>query len=186
MVGGWSRRYEYQPGVSVTNMSYFFDNLNQELLDELKAQPFIEEKIVTAFKRLIDPRQAQMGTKAHNQLGENAMSFIMLPDFIDWNPRKIPEILSEELDWKHPEDVHESHFDCKLFPIKEYLKVKKYGLTQETIKNSRLIREERMTREEALERMSREQTTEPEIFDEFLQDLGLTKKCVNWKAEWST
>ncbi|GAG05085.1 unnamed protein product, partial [marine sediment metagenome] len=44
MVGGWSRQYEYQPGVSVMSMQYFFENLTHELLEELSVQPFIEEK----------------------------------------------------------------------------------------------------------------------------------------------
>jgi len=186
MVGGWSRKYEYQPGISVTDMQYFFDNLNQDLLDELKAQPFIEEEVVAGFMKLKDPRQAQMGTEAHNQLGGKAMKFIMLPDFIDWNLREIPNILSKKLNWKHPEDVHESHFDCILFPIKEYLKFKKYGLTQETIKNSRLIREGLMTREEAMERTELESKTEPKRFNKFLKELGLLKECINWEAKWST
>jgi hypothetical protein len=113
------------------------------------------------------------------------MDFIQLPDYITWDIRKIPRILSEKLDWRHPPDVHESHFDCALFPIKEYLKFKKYGLIQETIKNSTLIRECIMTREEATERMSLEQTTEPEILEGFLRELGVSREEINCQAEWS-
>ena len=185
MIGGWSKRYEYQPGVSVTSMQYFFETLDKGLLQELVSQPFIEEKIVQKYMQLRDPRQAQIGTKEHEQLGEYAMSFIQLPDYIEWNIREIPKILSSELGWTHPKDVHESHFDCSLFPIKEYLKFKKYGLTQETIKNSVLIREGLMTREEAIERMGLECRTEPQILESFLQDLGLSKEQINWNSEWS-
>jgi len=185
MVGGWSKEYEFQHGVSVTSMEYFFENLTHELLEELIAQPFIEEKIILGYMKLKDPRQAQIGTKEHKQLGDYAMNFIQLPDYVEWNIRKIPHILSDGLDWKHPPDVHESHFDCSLFPIKEYLKFKKYGLTQETIKNSALIREGLMSREEALERTVLEQTTEPGIFGSFLHELGLSKDDINWNAEWS-
>jgi hypothetical protein len=185
MVGGWSKRYEFQPGISVTSMEYFFENLTPELLEELKAQPFIEQEVVSRFMAVKDPRQAQIGTEAHHRLGDYAMNFIQLPDYIEWNIREIPHILSERLDWKHPPDVHESHFDCSLFPVKEYLKFRKYGLTQETIKNSVLIREGRMSREEAMERMALEQTAEPAIFDNFLRELGLSKDEVNWQAEWS-
>jgi hypothetical protein len=185
MVGGWSKQYEFQPGISVTSMQYFFDHLSPELLEELFAQPFIEEEVVSRYMQVRDPRQAQIGTKTHRNLGEYAMGFIQLPDYIDWNIREIPYLLSENLNWKHPPDVHESHFDCTLFPIKEYLKFKKYGLTQETIKNSRLIREGLMTREEAIERMALEQTSEPAIFDSFLHELGVSKDEVNLEAEWS-
>ena len=81
--------------------------------------------------------------------------------------------------------MHETHFDCLLFPIKEFLKFKRYGLTQETIKNSVLIREGLMTREEAMQRISLEQTTEPEILDTFLRELEVSKDEINWEAEWS-
>ena len=185
MVGGWSKKYEFQQGISVTSMKYFFDNLTRELLEELLIQPFIEEKVVAAYMKLKDPRQAQIGTNVHQQLGEYAMNMIQLPDYIDWNITEIPHILSSELDWSHPSDVHESHFDCSLFPIKEYLKYRKYGLTQETIKNSRLIREGLMTREEAMDRIQLEQTTEPDILESFFDELGLSKYDLDWQAEWS-
>jgi len=185
MVGGWSKQYEFQPGISVTSMQYFFNNLTHELLEELIAQPFIEEGVISQYMQLKDPRQVQIGTEEHRELGDYAMNFIQLPDYIEWNIREIPYILSEKLAWKHPPDVHESHFDCTLFPIKEYLKFKKYGLTQETIKNSQLIREGHMTREEAMERMALEQTTEPAILGSFFHELGVLKDEINWQAEWS-
>ena len=185
MVGGWSKKYEFQHGVSVTSMKYFFDNLTTELFEELIVQPFIEEKVISCYMTLKDPRQAQIGTEEHKQLGDYAMDMIQLPDYITWNIREIPHILSDELGWTHPNDVHESHFDCSLFPIKEFLKYRKYGLTQETIKNSLLIREGLMTRKEAIERMQLEQTAEPKILEKFFCELGLSKNDVNWQAEWS-
>jgi hypothetical protein len=186
MVGGWSKQYEFQQGVSVTSMEYFFKNLTPELLEELLAHPFIEEDVVRRFKQLKDPRQAQIGTEQHEKLGEYALHLIQLPDYVDWNPREIPYVLSKEVGWIHPPDVHESHFDCMLFPIKEYLKFKKYGLSQETIKNSVLIREGVMDREEALQRISLEQRTEPEVMESFLEELGITREDINWEGEWST
>lgn len=184
IVGGWSKHYEHQPGVSTTNMKYFFNNLTENLLDELKKQPFFEENIINIFHAISDPRQAQLGNTEYKHVDKIAV-FIQLPDYIDWNIREIPHILSSETGWEHSGDIHESHFDCKLFPIKEYLKFKKYGLTQETIKNSRLIREGLMSREEGLERMKFEHTEEPLIFQTFLNELGLTPQQINWKAEWS-
>jgi hypothetical protein len=118
MVGGWSKEYEFQHGVSVTSMQYFFENLTQELLEELMVQPFIEKEVVFRFMQLKDPRQAQIGTKEHKKLGDYAMNFIQLPNYIEWNLREIPDILSEKLGWTHPPDGHESHFDCSLFPLK--------------------------------------------------------------------
>ena len=184
-MGGWSKRYEFQDGVSVTSMVDFFSLLTRELLDELMAQPFIHREVVTRFMHAQDPRQAQLGTAQHRELGEYAIDFVQLPDYIDWDIREIPRVLSSELGWKHPRDVHESHFDCDLFPLKEYLKFKKYGLTQETIKNSVLIREGLMDRQEALERIKLEQTSEPAILETFFQELNISKDEVNWGGDWS-
>jgi hypothetical protein len=185
MVGGWSKEYEFQPDVSAMSMEYFFRNLSNGLLDELMVHPFIEKQVMTRFMRVKDPRQAQIGTEEHEQLGDYAINLIQLPDYTDWNIREIPHILSAELGWKHPPDVHESHFDCLLFPVKEYLKFKKYGLTQETIKNSILIRQGLMTRDEALGRISLEQTKEPEMLNIFLHELALSKQDIHWQGEWS-
>lgn len=185
-VGGWSKKYEFQQNISVTSMRYFFGNLTDDLFQQLLAQPFIDNDVVMSFKNSHDPRQAQIGTKEHKQLGEHAMNFIQLPDYIDWNIREIPHVLARDLGWSHPKDMHESHFDCLLFPIKEYLKLKKYGLTQETIKNSVLIREGLMTRDEAFQRACMEQNEEPSIMNTFLEEISLTKDDINWNAEWST
>jgi len=184
-VGGWAKKYEYQPGVSVTSMLYFFKNLSPELFKELIDHPFIEDEVVRSYMHLNDPRQAHINSKERQELGDHIMDFIQLPDYIKWDIRKMPQLLKEAFDWQQPLNGHESHFDCSVFPIKEYLKFKKYGLTQETIKNSVMIREGIMSREEALERMSLEQTEEPEIYHSFLEELGLSKHEVNEQTEWS-
>jgi len=185
-VGGWSKKYEFQPGISVTSMQYFFQNLSPELLDELIAQPFIEEKVVRAYMRQHDPRQAQLDTEAHHAMGSSAIDLIQLPDYVPWDLKAMPGILRKAFGWQQPPDRHDSHFDCTLFPIKEYLKFKKYGLTQETIKNSILIREGAMTRGEAMEKMKTEQTEEPvEILRPFLEQIKVRRKEINQEAEWS-
>ena len=184
-VGGWSKKYEYQPGVSVTSMQYFFNHLTPELINELISQPFIEEKVVRIFMQLNDPRQPQTYAESEEEFTSLISSFIQLPDYVPWDLNSMPQILSENFGWQQPPNVHGSHFDCTLFPIKEFLKYKKYGLTQETIKNSVLIREGLMTRDEALKRMSLDQTKEPNIYRVFLNDLGLSVNDVNENGEWS-
>ncbi|MBN2438013.1 MAG: hypothetical protein JXL20_05360 [Deltaproteobacteria bacterium] len=184
-VGGWSKKYEFQPGISVTSMQYFFKNLTPELFAELIAQPFIEEKAVRAYMNVRDPRQVKINSNEHTALGDSVISLIQLPDYVPWDLFRMPGILRAEFGWEQPSGRHDSHFDCTLFPIKEYLKFKKYGLTQETIKNSILIREGLLTREKALERIKMEQTTEPESLHPFLRELGVDPQEVNEEGEWS-
>jgi len=185
VVGGWSKKYEYQPGISVTSMQYFFNNLTSKLMEELITQPLIEEKVVRSYMHLNDPRQVTMGTKEAEEFENYIMNMIQLPDYIPWDLKKMPTILMENVGWKQPLNSHSSHFDCTIFPVKEFLKFKKYGLTQETIKNSVMIREGLITREEALAMMSFEQTTEPDILRIFLGDVGLSIHDINMRAEWS-
>jgi hypothetical protein len=182
-VGGWSKQYEFQPGVSVTSMQYFFENLTPSLCGELLAQPFIEEAVVNRYRTLHDPRQAKLETSGNKE--KPVMDMIQLPDYISWNMREIPEILAKEIGWHRPADTHASHFDCTVFPIKEFLKYKKYGLSQETIKNSIMIREGIMTREEALAYSALEQKEKPNMYENFLHEVGLTAEEVNEEAEWS-
>ena len=185
-VGGWSKKYEYQPGVSVTSMQYFFSHLTPELIDELVAQPFIEEGAVRIFMKLNDPRQTGTYSASQEEFRNSVSDFIQLPDYVPWDLNAMPQLLAERVGWRQPPNVHGSHFDCTVFPVKEFLKYKKYGLTQETIKNSVLIREGLMTREEALERMSLDQTEEPDVYSAFLKGLGLSADDVNGEGEWST
>jgi len=185
-VGGWSKRYEFQPGVSVTSMQYFFETLTPSLLEELMAQPFIEEAVVERYRRLHDPRQAQLETTGGAEKNAVAMDMIQLPDYIQWNMKDIPDFLEQTLGWRRPPNIHASHFDCTVFPIKGFLKYRKFGLSQETIKNSVMIREGAMSREEALARCSLDQRDEPSVYRGFLADLGLAPEDVSDDAEWSS
>ena len=184
-VGGWSRIYEYQPGVSVTSLQYFFQNLNRELEEELMSQVTLDANVIRTYKRLRDPRQVKIGSKDYEENKEYLIDLIQLPDYVEWDLMRIPQILKKELGWEQPSGKHDSHFDCSLFPIKEFLKYKKFGLTQETIKNSTLIRRGVMTRNEALQRMALEQRTEPDRYQDFIDELGLHRSEINDRAEWS-
>lgn len=185
VVGGWSKRYEYQPGVSVTSLQYFFSNLTPELQKELATQSLLNRSVIETYMKLKDPRQVKIGSPEYERYKEYLIDLIQLPDYVHWDLLKIPAVLKKELGWQQPPGVHDSHFDCTLFPIKEFLKYRKYGLTQETIKNSTLVREDVMTRDHALERMALEQRSEPAIYQVFIKELGLRKKDINDKAEWS-
>jgi len=185
-VGGWSKKYEYQPGISVTSLQYFFSNLTPALKEELMAQTLLDRDVIRTYMQLEDPRQVKFGSSDYEKYKDYLIHLIQLPDYIEWDLMKIPDILQLELNWCQPSGKHNSHFDCSLFPIKEFLKYRKYGLTQETIKNSTLIREGVMSRQDALERMALEQWTEPDIYQAFIAELGLDRAGINDTAEWST
>ena len=153
--------------------------------EELMSQVTLDPNVIRTYKRLRDPRQVKIGSKDYEENKQYLIDLIQLPDYVEWDLMMIPQILKKELGWEQPSGKHDSHFDCSLFPIKEFLKYKKFGLTQETIKNSTLIRRGVMTRNEALQRMALEQRTEPDSYQDFIDELGLHRSEINDKAEWS-
>ena len=184
LVGGWSRKYEYQPGLSVLSMQAFGERLRRDegLYGELRSEPLVEPEVLDAFVATGDIRQL---TSPSPNTPENRLRMMQLPVYLDWDYRKIVRTLATELGWRKQEGRHEAHFDCRLAPIQEYLKHRKFGFSQETIKNSVLVREGRMTREEALAREKGEQTAEPPVLTEVLGEWGMRREDVGWDSQWA-
>jgi hypothetical protein len=186
VVGGWSKKYEYQPGLSVLSVKSFGGILrrDQGLYEELKASPLVEPSVLEAFVAMEDVRQLISGDRA-GESGGPPLRVIHLPDYVDWDYRNIAGTLEAELAWRRPEDRGEAHFDCRLAPLQEYIKVRRFGFGQMTIKNSVLVREGRMSREEALRRAALEQDTPPEVLPIALREWDMTQQDVAWDAEWA-
>jgi hypothetical protein len=180
VVGGWSRKYEYQPGLSVLSMSDFGRILGRApgLVEEMRACPLVEPRIFDAFVSTGDIRQT--GSR-----GATVPGLIQLPDYVEWDYGAITETLEREIGWASPEGRPGAHFDCLLAPIPSYLKLRKFGFCQETIRMSALVREGRMAREEALSREEAARPEEPQVFRDVLAQWGLEPEDVAWDAEWS-
>jgi hypothetical protein len=184
MVGGWSRKYEYQPGLSVLSMKAFGDRLREDagLYAAVAAEPLIEPGVLEAFVQAGDIRQL---TSASAETPDDRLRMIQLPSCLDWDYRRIVRTLETELGWRRQQGRHEAHFDCRLAPVQEFLKHRRFGFSQETIKNSVLVREGRMTRAEALGREDREQKTEPAVLAEVLAEWDMERADVGWDAPWA-
>jgi hypothetical protein len=179
VVGGWSRKYEYQPGLSVLSMSFFGETLRKDaaLFAKLRSCPLVEPAVLTHFTEVEDIRQM-------SNLSGMGAKLVQLPDYVDWDYSQIGKTLEEELGWEIPSGGREAHFDCRLAPLGEYLKCRRFGFSQEDIRNSVLVREGRMSRDEALDKTRLAQTTEPEVLQEALAEWGMTAGEVAWDAEW--
>lgn len=179
VVGGWSRKYEYQPGLSVLSMKFFGETLRRDeaLAAELRASPLVEPAVLDHFTEVDDIRQV-------SRVSGLGAKLIQLPDYVDWDYARIETTLEKELGWDIPKDGREAHFDCRLAPVGEYLKCRKFGFSQEDIRNSVLVREGRMARDEALRRTRLAQTTEPAVLQEALAEWNMSADDVAWDAEW--
>ena len=100
---------------------------------------------------------------------------IALPGFMDWNHDQIFKTLRDELGWEKSDQV--DHMDCIMDPVKDYIRLKKFGFSALTQKLSALIRDGQMARETALAQIALEETgNEPEILPEFLKRLDLSRE----------
>ncbi len=184
--GGWSRKYEYQPGLSVLSMSAFGRVLGRDpgLFRELRGNPLVEPSVMDALLEADDVRRAAGDNAEGRAVDRAGFRLFHLPNAMDWNYSEIVPTLEKEVGWRRRERGHEAHFDCVLAPVQEYLKHRKFGFSQETIKNSVLIREGRMSREEALRRQDLEQTDEPAVLQQVLAEWGMGREDVPWDADW--
>jgi len=179
VVGGWSRKYEYQQGLSVLSMKFFGDALRRDegLYARLQESPLVEPAVSERFTEVDDIRQVS----GVSGLGAR---LIQLPDYVDWDYARIEAVLEEKLAWHVSEDGRTAHFDCRLAPIGEHLKCRRFGFSQEDIRNSVLIREGRMSRAEALRRVQQAQHTEPAVFKDVLAEWDMSADEIAWDAEW--
>jgi hypothetical protein len=96
-------------------------------------------------------------------------------DYVHPGTAAMKEILEREIGWQPPSEELE-HGDCRLNPLKDYLMNRRWGFSETTGAYAALVRIGEMTREEALRRAEEEEIRrEPEVLEEFLQKIGVTR-----------
>ena len=106
------------------------------------------------------------------KIGRGPMNINM---FNYYNPMKnqLLDTLKEELGWEAPSGELE-HGDCLLNPIKDYIVCKKWGFSEKTGAYSALVRNGKITREEAIDRAEEEEVRNPPAALElFLNKIGM-------------
>lgn len=74
--------------------------------------------------------------------------YLELPAYMSWNEDEMLEIMKKEMNWEGK--LGEQHSDCKMNSVKEYLKLKKFGVPELSAKISNLIRDNQISRDEGL------------------------------------
>jgi hypothetical protein len=179
VVGGWSKELEAMPGVYSFDFKYFYDVIAEAGMSEkLRDSAMISEQCLDFLINVPDPR----ATAKDERL---PFDYIMLPDYISWNPDEISRVLKKETGWVVPPEAdNETHFDCVMYPVAKYFERQKYGFSQSTITYSALVRAGQMSREEALRKVGKEKKESPPEFARFLDILGLAKSSINWNGKW--
>ncbi len=96
--------------------------------------------------------------------------------YLKYDEKIVISRLEEELGWRYPKELSSWRFDCKISYLKTYIYNKVIGMTERDDLFSVMIREGVLSREEALERIEKENQVPDEIIDELLSISNVSKK----------
>jgi len=102
------------------------------------------------------------------------LEYYSLFRFIQWDEEEIMNVITKELKWekyKYSDAAWRS--DCKLNLLKNYFYYNLLGFSKNDELAANLIRERKITKEEALVRVQKENIYPKEFFIEFAKDLGI-------------
>jgi hypothetical protein len=104
--------------------------------------------------------------------------------YIPWEENVVLARIQDELDWRYPEALHSSwRFDCRLSHLKDLMYLISLGVTEKDDFYSKLVREAKMSREEALERVRLENEVPLNIIEGIFRQLGIHQIHVSQWAE---
>lgn len=89
--------------------------------------------------------------------------------YLPWDEKTVLSTIQKELGWKKPEDeVSSWRFDCRIGRIKDFLYLTLFGFTEKDDLFSKMIRDGLITRDEALQRLEKENIVSLEAVDDCL------------------
>jgi hypothetical protein len=183
LIGGWSASHEAQRDIHTFDYCSFAKVIDKEhgLLEAFEQSPLIDRSICEFLRNAGDPRVAPITKKKYS------IQKIQLPDYLEWNPHHISEILEREVGYQIPEGSHDTHFDCVMHPVMAFLSTRKWGFAQNTISYAAMVRRGEMPREKALLLLDDEdEGKEPAIMKDFLCRLDIKREEINYGAQWYT
>jgi tRNA(Ile)-lysidine synthase TilS/MesJ len=75
-------------------------------------------------------------------------------DYIKWDENEILSVIRNEMGWRQEEGMSSWRFDCKIHAVVSYLHKKLFGFTEQDELYSKMIRDNQITRDEALARLA--------------------------------
>jgi hypothetical protein len=120
---------------------------------------------------------------------KRAVTSIELFSYLEWNDKDIVATLEKELGWQRPAGRSTTiRFDCRLHVLREQLNLLFAGFCEKDVIFSAMIRKGMLTREEALQKVTREteeeQLLSDDIFRETLDKIGLSDQYEHIKSLW--
>ena len=102
------------------------------------------------------------------------MKVVRLFDYIKWNEKDVEFTIIKNLGWEKSPEVESSwRFDCRLDYVRRIMYASTVGVTELRDLFSKMIREKQLTREEALDRLEKEDHIPETLAEEILGSLGM-------------
>lgn len=94
--------------------------------------------------------------------------------YISWDEKMVITRIKKELDWGSPKNLSSTwRFDCEISHLKDYMYLKTIGITEKDDFYSKLIRENQISRDKALNRIKKENKIHFDIINELFAKLGI-------------
>ena len=114
------------------------------------------------------------------------ITVVRLFDYLKWNEKEVEAAIAKELKWRKSDELPSSwRFDCRLDYIRRLMYASTIGVTELRDLFSKMIREGQMTREEALERLVKENTVPKKAVESVLNQLDMKLSDFNMKIDES-
>jgi len=106
---------------------------------------------------------------------------INLPDFISWNSDENKKFLEQ----KFHINLGTEHYDCTMHEFANWIAYKKYGFSYITLRYCKMIRNNKINRRIALNRVAVEEGVEPKKLDYYMETLRVTASDIEYALEKS-
>ena len=94
--------------------------------------------------------------------------------FIPWNEQEVVSRIRSELNWDYPGEANSSwRFDCRIGHLKDFMYMEILGMTERDDFYAKMVRENLMTREEALLRLQKENRLHLAHIQPLLREVGI-------------
>ncbi|MFC1682710.1 ATPase [Candidatus Zixiibacteriota bacterium] len=114
-----------------------------------------------------------------SQLLGSKLDKIDLFHYVQWDEKEVLTRIQNELDWRSPPDLDSTwRFDCKLSHLKDLMYLTSLGITEKDDFYSKLVREDKLSRDEALNRVKRENEIPFEIIEDVFHRLGIPENTL--------
>jgi tRNA(Ile)-lysidine synthase TilS/MesJ len=106
--------------------------------------------------------------------------------YLPWNEDEVISRNQKELNWQYPQNGSGSwRFDCRIGHLKDYLYLKMLGLTEKDDFYSHLIREGKMTRSDALNRIDTENRVNMSELNQLMKSIDLDIGILAGQQGWT-